>query len=412
MPISAFGASWRKQSAYKPDTAIELDTDEAVSGTATTYNEEKMRGLLDLVGSAESGVAGYNQVWGGRSRTPIVDMTVDEALAYQDTIKASGSPSTAIGKYQFLQKTLTGLKKELKLTGEEKMTPELQDKLAVHLMRRRGLDRYLGGEISKDQFVNRLAQEWAGLPTTAGSSYYAGDGLNKANVPLDAFMAAVTDLATDPELAGGEGNMDLGGGSGTDDLSGPPVLMKADPITGELTKRPVDVNNLGNLDLTDKIFLMGTRVYDSLGLSNTAERLFVDAIARGRTEPITEADLTDKDMSYFREIIEEKVRQTGKTSGRIGYGDYTGDNAPYNILGQFKFKVNDDGSIDIEDKYDFNRGGAWAQIKGFSTLEKFKEMLSDPENYGNYVGQKARSDKSANALPVKIKLPAKGASSE
>lgn len=368
--------------------------------------------LLNLIGKAESGIHGYNQTFGGKA--PITDMTIDEVLDHQDTMKAAGSPSTAAGRYQFLQKTLKTLKKELGLTGEEKMTPELQDGLAIHLMRRRGLDRYLQGELGKEQFVNRLAQEWAGLPTTAGQSYYAGDGLNKSNVPLDAFLTAVTDLATsayDDDLAGGGGLDNIGGGGGTDDLSGPPTLLKRNPLTGELTARNIDPDKVDSLSLPDKLFLLGTKVYDSLGLSNTAERLFVDAIARGRTEPITEKDLTESDMSYFRDMIEAKVKETGKTSGRIGYGDYKGANAPYNILGQFRFKVQEDGSIDIEDKYDFNRGGAWEQIKGFTTFEKFQEMLSDPENYGNYVGQKVRSDNKANALPVKIKIPRRQASS-
>lgn len=379
---------------------------ERVEGTQTAYSGKGMGTLLDLIGKAESGVHGYNQTFGGKA--PITDMSIDEVLDHQDTMKASGSPSTAAGRYQFLQKTLKGLKTELGLTGEEKMTPELQDGLAVHLMRRRGLDRYLKGELSKDQFVNRLAQEWAGLPTTAGQSYYAGDGLNKSNVPIDTFMSVVTDLATsayEDEMIGASGSDNVGGGSGPDDLSGPPTLLKRNPLTGELTARNVDPEKVDSLNLTDKLFLMGTKIYDNLGLSNTAERLFVDAIARGRTEPITEKDLTEDDMSYFRDMIETKVKETGKTSGRIGYGDYKGADAPYNILGQFRFTVQEDGSIDIEDKYDFNRGGAWEQIKGFTTYEKFKEMMSDPENYGNYVGQKVRSDKKANALPVRIKLP-------
>lgn len=122
-------------------------------------------------------------------------MSIDEVLDHQNTMKGSGSPSTAVGKYQFLQKTLKGLKEELGLDGGEKMTPELQDRLAVHLMRRRGLDRFLRKEISKEVFANRLAQEWAGLPTTGGQSYYYGDGLNKANVPLEAVLTAVTELA-------------------------------------------------------------------------------------------------------------------------------------------------------------------------------------------------------------------------
>lgn len=155
--------------------------------------------MLDLIGRAEASQKGYEDAFGVKGRVPVTNMSVDEVLDFQGQMKAQGSPSTAIGRYQFLNKTLTGVKKELGLTGDEKMTPELQDRMAVHLMRRRGLDSYLRGEMDKNTFANRLAMEWAGLPTTSGHSYYYGDGLNKSQVPLEDFLQAVTSLATSSE---------------------------------------------------------------------------------------------------------------------------------------------------------------------------------------------------------------------
>jgi hypothetical protein len=72
----------------------------------------------------------------------------------------------------------------------------------VQLLNRRGLKRYLAGAISAEKFANALAREWASLPVVtgpnAGRSFYAGDGLNKSHVSVDAFMAAVRAVKAAP----------------------------------------------------------------------------------------------------------------------------------------------------------------------------------------------------------------------
>lgn len=186
------------------------------------------------------------------------------------------------------------------------------------------------------------------------------------------------------------------------DPNSPPVLFKRDS-SGNLTPRPIDEEDIKGLDTVDKVFLLGTRIYDALGVANTAQKLFVDAVAKGRKETITENDLTQEDISVFKKLIQTKVAETGKSSGSIGYGDYKGEGISdrYNILGQFKYSVDEQGNIEIDDSYDFNRGGAWKHIAGLTTTEKLKRMLQDPEDYGNYVGQKSMT----NGIPVKIKIP-------
>ena len=80
-----------------------------------------------------------------------------------------------------------------------------QDKLALVLLKRRGLDKYLAGVISADDFANSLAREWASLPLVSGPkkgrSAYAGDGLNKSHVSVDAFMGAVHAVKSAPALS-------------------------------------------------------------------------------------------------------------------------------------------------------------------------------------------------------------------
>jgi hypothetical protein len=61
--------------------------------------------------------------------------------------------------------------------------------MAMALLERRGLKDYESGKIGKEEFLNNLAKEWAGLPTTSGRSYYEGVGSNHATISLPKAMA-------------------------------------------------------------------------------------------------------------------------------------------------------------------------------------------------------------------------------
>lgn len=70
-------------------------------------------------------------------------------------------------------------------------SPDLQDRMGYHLLKRRGYAAFIAGKITRSEFGKRLAQEWASLPVLVpmkgakrlinrGQSYYAGDGVNKS----------------------------------------------------------------------------------------------------------------------------------------------------------------------------------------------------------------------------------------
>ena len=101
--------------------------------------------------------------------------------------------------------TLDSLKKSLSLKGNEIFNVAFQDDLAVALMIRRGYMDYMRGNITATAFANNLAKEWASMPVVtpmqgahrwlkAGQSYYAGDGLNKSLVSVEALVDAILDL--------------------------------------------------------------------------------------------------------------------------------------------------------------------------------------------------------------------------
>ncbi|MES2667460.1 MAG: hypothetical protein V4712_15280 [Pseudomonadota bacterium] len=153
------------------------------------------RRILDMIGGAEA-PRGYDQVYSGipaaqRPPKPLSTMTVDEVLAWQDSIDGSNA-SEAAGRYQYIEDTLRGLRDQGVVTGDALFDRATQDKLALHSMRQVGLDDYLNGTLSPEAFGDRLAQIWAGLPMLtgdkAGRSYYAGDGINGSTVGAQEFL--------------------------------------------------------------------------------------------------------------------------------------------------------------------------------------------------------------------------------
>ncbi|MFG5381948.1 hypothetical protein [Yoonia sp. R2-816] len=159
--------------------------------------------LLSLIRKHESR-GDYGIVWGGIARKDhpprtLPTMTIGAVLAWQDSIDAKYN-SEAAGAYQILEDTLRGIYRQAGLTQKDLFNKANQDRLAIALLRRRGLDQYRNGQITDVVFAQNLSKEWASLPAqtrdkrgrkATGQSYYAGDGLNKSLVSKSAVLAAV-----------------------------------------------------------------------------------------------------------------------------------------------------------------------------------------------------------------------------
>jgi muramidase (phage lysozyme) len=150
---------------------------------ATIKDDPKAASILDFISGPES-KGNYNAFFANAGSTKdLSKMTLDQVLAWQKARTDAGSPSSATGRYQFMRNTLASLKTQMGLKGDEKFTPELQDRLALQLLRVRGYDRFKEGKMSAHAFALELAKEWASLPDPrTGKSYYAGDGLNASLV--------------------------------------------------------------------------------------------------------------------------------------------------------------------------------------------------------------------------------------
>jgi hypothetical protein len=159
-------------------------------------------------------------------------MSIGEVMDYQKTKMKNGS--TAVGKYQFINSTLEMAMRGSGLSPNDMMSPENQDKMAMFLLKRRGLDEYKSGKMSEDQFASNLALEWASLPTINNVSAHAGVMGNKSLVSYKDFMNTVR---------GGSSNT----GDGLIDSQRNVANAKTDA-----SQKPVQVQQINNVNQTGK----------------------------------------------------------------------------------------------------------------------------------------------------------------
>lgn len=170
---------------------LELPRTKAQEGTFTTQ-------LMSTIRDTEAPRFGYDS-WYGRGTNagpaapsnPPTRMTLREVLEWQVANNPAGLETAAVGAYQIINKTLKGLVLKMGLTGDELFDNDLQDRMALVLMERRGLSKFLSGALDGDSFANKIAREWASLPVlkedrrgrrtiAIGQSYYRGDSINKS----------------------------------------------------------------------------------------------------------------------------------------------------------------------------------------------------------------------------------------
>ena len=154
--------------------------------------------VLDLVAGPES--RGNYNAWyaqAHQSQVQLADLTVREVRALQDRLVRRNGGS-AVGRYQIIDDTLAGLVERLGLTGNERFTPALQDRMAMHLARDAGLQAWLTGALSDERFAANLARVWAGLPGDhSDRSVYAGIQGNRATLGWRTVVASLRGIRFD-----------------------------------------------------------------------------------------------------------------------------------------------------------------------------------------------------------------------
>ena len=165
-------------------------------------DQETYKPLLGLISQAES-KGNYNAYFGnaGNKSIDFTEMSIGEVLDWQSEFVKNGSPSSAVGRYQFLNTTLLDLVDSLGIDKSTRFNESTQDKLAIKLLERRGSEDYVNDDISKNKFAANLAMEWASLPKVSGEnpdqSYYQADGINKALVEPHQVLEAIDRIAAE-----------------------------------------------------------------------------------------------------------------------------------------------------------------------------------------------------------------------
>lgn len=170
---------------------------------------DQEKALLDLIakGEAVAGADPYTSLWPGTSEPSLIQMTCAEVQRFQTQRINAGYASSACGRYQFIKRTLTGA---IEILGIDPLTTrytgDVQDALIIGILKRyRKLNEWLEGSYATDRFMIKLAQEFASMPVPyrlqgqsrivqKGQSYYAGDGLNRANHDPDTLYQELEEI--------------------------------------------------------------------------------------------------------------------------------------------------------------------------------------------------------------------------
>jgi hypothetical protein len=150
--------------------------------------------IRHLIAQAEAGPKGYDAVQNAATippPRPPTELTLREIYAWIDETPGQ---QHAIGRYQFIPKTLRRLVENLGVPHNSLFSNETQDKLADALLIEAGLHAFQDGEIERHTLMNNMAKIWAGLPTSTGLSYYDGFAGNHATMTwayFDSQMARI-----------------------------------------------------------------------------------------------------------------------------------------------------------------------------------------------------------------------------
>lgn len=173
--------------AHEPAFAQERTA--RIKGTGVTL-------IRALIQEAESRLDGYDAVQHGariKPRKRPTQMTIAEIF---DWVDATPGQPHAIGRYQFIPKTLRRVVARAGIATSQRFSAAVQDQLSDILLAEAGLHRFLAGTLERQEFMNNMAKIWAGLPNSTGRSHYEGYAGNKASISWDRFDAVMAQVSS------------------------------------------------------------------------------------------------------------------------------------------------------------------------------------------------------------------------
>lgn len=177
----------------------EIDVSQPLRVQMDAVTKGKIGQIMNFVAGPES-AGHYDMMFGGQRNPDILKMTLEELEAYQMThYRRRGS--SAAGRYQIMHFNTRSYGKRAGLDPKtDKFTPENQDKMCMIFLRECGLEDWLNGRLKDVNFLQRLSQVWAGLPSPSkgGNSFYGGVGLNpyQTQLKMTTALANLSDIKT------------------------------------------------------------------------------------------------------------------------------------------------------------------------------------------------------------------------
>ena len=164
--------------------------------------------LLDLIAGKESG-GNYEAMYPSTTLPGATKLTIAEVAR-----RATG----AVGKYQQLPQYLVGRARSAGLdVNKDLYSAENQEKIIINVnIKGRGGERWLRGEMSDEDFMQGLSQEFASLPNAQGKFYYPGQ---RSAMTADKIKSALSKVKkggySQQELAMSPSGGALGAGYGS-----------------------------------------------------------------------------------------------------------------------------------------------------------------------------------------------------
>ena len=150
------------------------------------------RPFMELLGYIE-GPDGYDEITGFTKREPIKpisQMTINEVLDYQRMLRQHNTKSSAVGRYQYVYKTLEYVTRAYDIDRNQLFDAKMQDSLARIEMERCG---FYDPHMKTSELGDCLAHVWAALPLLTGpkrgQSRYRATGINAAKTTPEIFEA-------------------------------------------------------------------------------------------------------------------------------------------------------------------------------------------------------------------------------
>jgi len=193
-PLAAVGpvdaaeaAGGMRQAASGPEQAMVQELAGRVMDPRSHVSPEFARRIPGIF-AGESG-GDYNALFGFSNReggpfsnVRLTDMTVDQALDFANprgqygqwvANRNNGTVATPMGAYQVVGSTLRAAKNGLGLTGNEPMTPELQDRIGQWIYENQGIGAWVGYRPGVTE-----------MPSGAGGRYAGGGGSQASGGPM------------------------------------------------------------------------------------------------------------------------------------------------------------------------------------------------------------------------------------